>query len=421
MRARIAVGVGRAVAGASRIVRFGSGSVIGGRAALAVDPGLLAHLSGGREVALVSATNGKTTTTRLLGAALEADGPVVSNSLGANMTPGIVAALGPADPTATAVLEVDERWLGPVLHATGASTVVLSNLSRDQLDRTQEVRKLAERWRRALIDDPPARVVANADDPLVAWAAMAAPTVIWVGTGLDWTADATGCPACSGRIDFTTDAWRCTGCDLARPAPDVTISTATPGAGPEPTTVHLPSGSVTVELALPGRVNAVNAAFALAAATAMGVDAAAAAAALAGVTEIAGRYRVARIDGVAVRLVLAKNPAGWQEALELLAPAPAPIIVAINARIADGHDPSWLWDVPFERLRGRYVVATGERGSDLAVRLRYADVEHDRAPDLDAAVAAVASHPTFSADVTVDVAANYTAFQAFLDQLGGPG
>ena len=173
LRTRLAVGVGRTVAGASRLVRFGSGSVIGGRAALAVEPKLLRTLTADRDVAVVSATNGKTTTTRLLGAALASTRPVVSNSLGANMTPGIVAALGPADATATAVLEVDERWLDAVLRDTGATTVVLLNLSRDQLDRTQEVRKLAERWRRALADHPPARVVANADDPLVTWASRA--------------------------------------------------------------------------------------------------------------------------------------------------------------------------------------------------------------------------------------------------------
>ncbi len=389
--------------------------MIGGRAALAVEPELLRTLTADREVAIVSATNGKTTTTRLLGAALGATRPVVSNSLGANMTPGIVAALGPAATTTTAVLEVDERWLESVLRDTGADTVVLLNLSRDQLDRTQEVRKLAERWRRALTEHPPARVVANADDPLVTWAARAAPSVIWVATGLDWTADAAGCPACSGRVDFSGGSWHCTGCDLSRPAPDVTVS-----GTEEATVIDLPTGPVDVSLSIPGRVNQVNAAFALAAATAMGADATAAARALGRVDEIAGRYRVARIDGVAIRLVLAKNPAGWQEALDLLAPAPAPLIVAINARIADGHDPSWLWDVPFERLAGRFVVATGERGSDLAVRLRYADVEHDVATDLRGAVSRVRAHPAFTPDAVVDVAANYTAFQEFLDQVGGP-
>jgi UDP-N-acetylmuramyl tripeptide synthase len=388
---------------------------VGGRAALLVEPRLLARLSVGREVAIVSATNGKTTTTRLLSTALRADRPVVSNSLGANMAPGIVAALGPADPRATAVLEVDERWVEQVLADTRAETVLLLNLSRDQLDRTQEVRKLAERWRRALAASPPRRVIANADDPLVAWAAAAAPEVIWVATGQQWTADAAGCPNCSGRIDFGPGSWACTDCALTRPTPDVRVH-----HDGESTEVELPSGRVPVSLALPGRVNEVNAAFALAAAVAMGADPTTAATALGEVTEIAGRYRVAPVGGVDVRLILAKNPAGWQEALDLLAPAPAPVVVAINARIADGHDPSWLWDVPFESLQGRFVVASGERGPDLAVRLRYAEVEHTTADDLRSAVAAVRAHPEHVAGSVLDVAANYTAFQEFLDEVGGP-
>ena len=283
-RARLAVATGRAVSGASKLVNFGSGSVIGGRAALLVDHDLLRQLTAHREVVIVSATNGKTTTTRLLGAALQTDQPVVSNSLGANMTPGIVAALGVADPAAIAVLEVDERWVEPVLAQTGAATVVLLNLSRDQLDRTQEVRKLAERWRRALTATPPLRVIASADDPLVVWAASAAPNVVWVATGQDWTSDAAGCPNCSGRIVFEPGAWHCTACDLARPTPDVTI---------DDTGVALPDGRVDLDLALPGRVNRVNAAFALAAATALGADRERAAAAVGEVREVAGRYRVA--------------------------------------------------------------------------------------------------------------------------------
>jgi UDP-N-acetylmuramyl tripeptide synthase len=415
-RARLAVTTGRAVAGASKLVHFGSGSVIGGRAALLVDHDLLRQLTRRREVVIISATNGKTTTTRLLGAALGTDRPVVSNSLGANMTPGIVAALGVADPTATAVLEVDERWVENVLADTGAGTVVLLNLSRDQLDRTQEVRKLAERWRRALTATPPARVVANADDPLVTWAAGAAPEVIWVATGQDWTSDAAGCPSCSGRIAFEPGAWHCTACDLARPTPDVTIDDGATGEGG----VILFGRRVALDLGLPGRVNRVNAAFALAAATALGADADRAAAAMGTVQEVAGRYRVANLAGLPVRLLLAKNPAGWHEALDLIAPAPAPVVVAINARIADGHDPSWLWDVAYERLAGRLVVATGERRHDLAVRLRYAGVEHVTVAEITNAVRRAAASTGHEPGAVVDVAANYTAFQEYLDLVGGP-
>ena len=107
------------------------------------------------------------------------------------------------------------------------------------------------------------------------------------------------------------------------------------------------------------------------------------------------------------RLLLAKNPAGWVEALDLLRPPPVPVVVAINARVADGRDPSWLWDVPFERLRGRTVVASGERAADLAVRLRYADVEHQTRADPLEAVRRLGAP-------AVDLAANYTAFQAVM-------
>ncbi len=418
LRARAAVGAGRAVAGLSRATHLGSGSVIGGRLSLAIEPELLAELTRGRDVALVSATNGKTTTTRLLTAALGAQRPVVSNLLGANMPPGHVAALGAAPAGATAVLEVDERWLGRVMEATRPSTVLLLNLSRDQLDRSHEVRKIAERWREALVAGPPARVVANADDPIVAWAAAAAPEVVWVATGTRWRADASGCPQCSSRLRYTSVAdgdtgWTCEGCGLTRPQPDWRVD-GDDAVGPDGVRHHL-------ALALPGQVNRANATMALAAATAMGVDPATAAPALASVADVAGRYRVAPFAGARVRLLLAKNPAGWQEAMDMLAPAPAPVVVAINARVADGHDPSWLWDVPFEALAGRFVVATGERRHDLAVRLRYAEVDHVVEGTLAASVRAAAARTTDPSTV-IDVAANYTAFQDYLTEVGdAPG
>jgi UDP-N-acetylmuramyl tripeptide synthase len=373
--------------------------VIGGRVSLLVDKRLLEQLTRGREVVLVSATNGKTTTTRLLAAALAVDRSVVSNTEGANMPPGHVAALGRAPVDATAVLEVDERWLGPVLAATRASTVALLNLSRDQLDRSHEVRDLAARWRTALGADPPDLVVANADDPLVVWAAAAAPSVVWVGAGSSWHADATGCPSCGGRLAFD-DGWSCLGCPFGRPATQVDLE------GEE--VVFADGTRAHLELQLPGRANRANALMALATSTAMGAPLAASAAALGSVGDIAGRYRTVRVGSSDVRLLLAKNPAGWHEALDMLAPPPRPVIVAINARVADGHDPSWLWDVPFERLRGRFVVATGERRLDLAVRLRYAEVHHAVAESLAAAV-------TIAGAPLLDVAANYTAFQEYLE------
>jgi UDP-N-acetylmuramyl tripeptide synthase len=116
--------------------------------------------------------------------------------------------------------------------------------------------------------------------------------------------------------------------------------------------------------------------------------------------------------------MLAKNPAGWSELLDLVARGDAPLVVSINARIADGADPSWLWDVPFERLGGRPVVATGDRCRDLSVRLQYADVDHEMEPDPLSAVARAAEHERDrdrDPDRVIDAIGNYTAFHDLLE------
>jgi UDP-N-acetylmuramyl tripeptide synthase len=413
-RTRLAAGLGNLVAGTSRRVGAGEGSVIGGRVTLALDPGALAALAAGRRTALVTGTNGKTTTTRLLAAAMSTLGPVSYNRAGANLLAGLVTALASGPPGSTGVLEVDEGLLPAAVRALSPASVTLLNLSRDQLDRIGEVRLHAESWRRALSGGKLADVVANADDPLVTWAAQTAERVTWVGTGLRWRADAAACPACGEAVSWSSGAvsgsgspeehWSCTSCSLERPRPHLWLEDA---AVVVDGTMRLP-----VELRLPGAVNRANATMALATSRALGADPEAALAAMTEVRSVAGRYDVLDVDGTAVRMLLAKNPAGWAEALGLLRPPPIPVVVGINARIADGRDPSWLWDVPFERLAGRPVVATGDRGRDLAVRLRYAEVEHTYASSYREAVR-LAGGPE------VDLAANYTAFQDARKELRG--
>jgi UDP-N-acetylmuramyl tripeptide synthase len=375
---------------------------VGGRAILAVDPHALGRLAAGHTVALVSGTNGKTTTTSLLRVALTTAGPVVTNALGANLPPGLAAALVGGPPDAAAALEVDEAWLGRVVDATAPRAVGLLNLSRDQLDRNNEVRQLAAVWRSTLAGRAGTVVVANADDPLVAWGAGEAPAVLWVGAGQPWTLDASGCPRCGGRIGFEENGWSCSQCDLRRPSLDVRLE-GTTVVGPGERRVEL-------ELSLPGRANRANAAMALTLAGVLGADPPRAAAAMSGVAEVVGRYARVHVDGREARLLLAKNPAGWVEVFDILRSPPLPVVVVINARVADGRDPSWLWDVPFERLAGRLVVASGERSRDLAVRLRYAGVEHLHEPDPVLAIVA-ADAPT------VEVVANYTSFQALRARL----
>ena len=162
---------------------------------LLIDPGLLATLAVGRDVALVTGTNGKTTTTRLLTAALGGPGRVATSEAGANLPAGLVRALSASAPGAPAVLEVDEGYLATVADGVRPQVVTLLNLSRDQLDRVSEVRMVAARWRAALARSS-ATVVANADDPLVVFGAGDAPRVVWVAAGQVWRQDAVGCPAC---------------------------------------------------------------------------------------------------------------------------------------------------------------------------------------------------------------------------------
>ncbi len=428
MRVRLAVFTTRAVNATSRRLGRGRGTVAGGRSGLKVDPQLLQHLSASRQVALVTGTNGKTTTTRLLAVALGAGGAkVVSNETGSNMPPGHVAALAGDRRAGLAVLEVDEIYLPRVLAATKPAAVVLLNLSRDQLDRTNEVRMVSGHWRAALAAAPHTTVVANADDPLVVWAAGAAAQVRWVGAGLRWQLDAVGCPSCEGRIAFdAAGSWSCvTGCGFVRP--DLLVSLVT--ASPETTYrgEWADGRSEQIRLLLPGRFNHSNALMAAVAAEAMGIAVADGLAAMADVDEVAGRFTTRIVSGVRTRLMLAKNPAGWSELLDLVGKDDGPIVISINARTADGADPSWLWDVPFERLARRVVVATGDRCRDLSVRLHYAGVAHVMESDPVAAIRiAHGDHDDHDGHdghdgqddhddgERVDVIGNYTAFDELL-------
>lgn len=406
-RARAALAAGAAAAAASRRLGRGSGDVIGGRTALRLDPGVLTSLAAGRTCALVSGTNGKTTTTRLLAAAAATAGTVATNGGGANMAPGVVTALARVR-AARAVLEVDEIWLPRVATAVVPAAVLLLNLTRDQLDRSNETRRIAALWRALGAAVPDAVAVANADDPLVTWAALGFGRQVWVGAGQRWTLDSSVCPRCARLLRRDGAGWHCSGCDLARPQPAVEIADATSlRCGDEVLPLHL---------RLPGSVNAGNAAMALGGAqAAFGVAPAAALAAMADVGDVAGRYAVVTLAGRRARLLLAKNPAGWLEMLSLLDEVPPrPLVVHFHSRVADGRDPSWIWDVPLERLAGRTVHVSGERAEDVVLRLTYAGVDAQRHPDPQAAVAAAAPP-----GAEVDVLATYTAFRELAVPSGG--
>jgi UDP-N-acetylmuramyl tripeptide synthase len=358
--------------------------------ALAVAPDALRRLSAGRRGVVITGTNGKSTTTRLVSAALGGD--VATNSTGANMAPGILTALDDSS-SRIAVLETDELHVPSVMRSTAPEVVITLNLTRDQLDRTHEVSRTAQVWAKAFAEREVV-VVANAADPHVVDAALAG-TPVWVDPGLRWTEDASVCPRCGHLLDWSADGRWSSSCGFEMPQPHYTLTS---------TGVRLPDGrEIDVPLRLPGDVNRGNAVFAIAAAGVLGVAPEEAAARLADVDVVDGRYATLDLGGRPATLFLAKNPAGWAAALTMI-DQDSVLAVGINARIADGTDTSWLYDVPFERLAGRVVGSIGDRRDDLAVRLHYAGATPLVDDDLVRLAARLPDGPLV-------VAANYTAFR----------
>ncbi len=406
-RGRLALHAARAASWASQKAGRGKGSMIGGLIALKLDPSVLAQLGRDRRTVLITGTNGKSTTTKMTAAALSTVNDVASQADGANMDAGIVAALTAHRDAPLAAIEVDELHLPHVSDALEPAAIVLLNLSRDQLDRVGEINMIERKLRAGLARHPNAVVVANCDDVLVTSIAYDAPNVVWVAAGSGWGLDATSCPrsgepivwerGSAGASEATGGChWRSTGADFARPTPDWWV---------DEEKLYGPDGVVLpMTLTLPGSANRGNAAQAVAAAVTLGVDPAEAVTAVAAVGEVAGRYRSVQRGPHTLRLLLAKNPAGWQEALSMVDPTADGLVIAVNGQVPDGEDLSWLWDVRFEHFEGVRVVASGERGTDLAVRLTYAGVPHTLVAD---PLRAIASCPPGR----VEVLANYTAFR----------
>ena len=309
-RGRLALAAGSAARWASRATGRGAGAMIGGLVSMTLDKSILAQLGQGRRSVVVTGTNGKSTTTRMTAAALQSIGPVATNAEGANMDAGLIAALSAARDAGLAALEVDEMHVPHVADAVEPGVIVLLNLSRDQLDRVGEINHIERTLRGGLARHPDAVIVANCDDVLMTSAAYDSPNVVWVAAGGSWANDSVSCPRSGEPIVRNGEHWSSTGTEFSRPTPDWHIDDEFL-YGPDD--LKLP-----MALSLPGRANRGNAAQAVAAAVSLGVDPSKAVAAVASVREIAGRYNTIQVGPHAVRMLLAKNPAGWQEALSMV-------------------------------------------------------------------------------------------------------
>jgi lipid II isoglutaminyl synthase (glutamine-hydrolysing) len=394
---KLALAAARATAFASRASGRGGGTTLPGRVLTALAPDAPRRLAARlpRGCVLVSATNGKTTTCALLAEVLRGRVELARNSAGANLASGIASALAVRreSPAELGLFECDEAALPGIAAQLDPRAIALGNLFRDQLDRYGELELVAARWRDLVaILAPSTTLVVAADDPLTASLVEGHPAVVRYGIDdpsvalpvAPHAADARFCVHCGHPYDYRAayvghlSDYSCPNCGNAR-APLDLAARAINLRGLDGTAFDLCRGSerVRVELALPGLYNVENALAAAGLATVLGESLAVIAEGLGRFRGAFGRFQRLRVADADLVLLLIKNPAGANEVLRILPEGDAAMLFALNDRIADGRDVSWIWDVDWELVapRLRRVVCSGTRAGDAALRLKYAGVD----------------------------------------------
>lgn len=398
----------RAIGAASRRSGRGGGTTLPGRVLLRLEPEAIARLGSGldRGTTIVSATNGKTTTAGMIAGILAADGRhPVHNRAGSNMTWGVATALL-EQRGEEGLFEVDEAWLPRVTEQLDPALIVLGNLFRDQLDRYGEMEALADEWAKTVAARAGrTRFVLNADDPLIADLGrdpegIRRDGVLYFGIEdpsqalpqLQHAFDAKHCRRCGHPYAYERafvghlGHYSCPNCGAERPSPEVAATKIElRGMDGSRSLVRTPSGEIELDLPLPGLYNVYNALAAVAAGLRLGVAPERIAAALGDMRAAFGRVETIPVENKPVSILLIKNPAGANEVLRTLMlerreGGEIDLWIALNDRIADGRDVSWIWDADFELLAAgvRHVVCAGTRAPEMALRLKYAGWPEER-------------------------------------------
>ena len=384
----------------SRLAGAGGGTTIPGKILAAIDPRALESLSARLPLgsAIVSATNGKTTTAAMTAEILGRRVRLAHNRAGANLVSGVASALLEQGGAELGLFEVDEGAFPEVARRVRPRAVCLANLFRDQLDRYGELELIAERWRTVVAAlDPAAAAVVNADDPLIANLARGRQNVLRFGLDdvtaarerLPHAADSKYCVDCGTPYEYAAayvghlGNYRCPTCGNARPPLDVAARTISlDGLEGSSFDLATPDGTRRITLGLPGLYNVYNALAAASLALVLGASLDEIEDGLSRFRAAFGRFERIRIGDRGALILLIKNPAGANEAVRTLVAGAAPrlALVALNDEIADGRDVSWIWDVDFEPLLESLerVVVSGTRAQELALRFKYGGLDRDR-------------------------------------------
>lgn len=372
LRTKLAIILGKSVSFISKTLRLGAGATWPGEVALRIQPRILRILSQHvPHIILVAGTNGKTTTAKLLETILGSN--AVRNASGANLDNGIASALIANPKAKYHIFEVDEATLPNVLKDIIPEIIVLTNLFRDQLDRYGEVDTIAEKWLLALGSiERQTTVIVNCDDPHLSFIGSQLKTKVkYFGiedpslflSKMQHATDTIYCPNCGGRLTFAgvyfshLGKWACGHCSFTPPKEDVT--------------------SADFESPIEGVYNIYNTLAAALTAEILGIRKEEIKKGLTAFTPAFGRMETIVSMGRRVKILLSKNPTGFNESLRTVAASKdkGPVLLILNDRIPDGRDISWIWDVDFEEYRKfpKYLVS-GDRVYDMALRLKYADI-----------------------------------------------
>jgi lipid II isoglutaminyl synthase (glutamine-hydrolysing) len=431
------VALARAVGGLSRRSGRGGGTTLPGRMLVRMAPDAIERLASQLDLGsiVVSSTNGKTTTAGMIAAILEAAGrKPVHNRAGSNMHWGVATALLEQHGS-EGLFELDEAWLPRVAPRLRARLLVLGNLFRDQLDRYGELERLADEWAELVAAmERTCEFALNADDPLIADLGRdrelrRRPGVTYFGIEdtsqalpeLQHAHDAKHCRRCGHPYAYDRafvghlGHYRCPNCHADRPDPDVAATEIElRGISGSRVKMTTPAGDLDLDLPLPGLYNVYNALAAVTAGLRSGVPLERVRQGLESMRAVFGRVETIDVSGKPVSILLIKNPAGANEVLRTLrlesSNGGIDLWLALNDRIADGRDVSWIWDADFELLAGgvRRVVCSGTRAHEMALRLKYAGWPEDAIEviepipsSLDAAVGAAPERlfalPTYTA------------------------
>lgn len=416
----VRAGIARTIGRLSRASGKGGGTTLPGRVLLKLDPNAIDRLGSKltRGSTLISATNGKTTTAAMLAEILSAEGRhPVHNRSGSNMTWGVATALLEQKGD-EGLFEVDEAWLPETASRLQPGTILLGNLFRDQLDRYGETEALADAWVKLAGDlGSSTGFVLNADDPLVAdIGRYSGDGTTYFGIDdnsqalaeLQHAHDAKQCRVCGHSLDYQRafvghlGHYSCSNCGMERPHPEVTArDIKLRGMSGIEARIITPEGEASLSLPLPGLYNLYNALGAIATARRLGIPVERSASSLASMKAVFGRVERVQIGSTELSILLIKNPAGANEVLRTLElePGKLDLWIALNDRIADGRDVSWIWDADFEVLAEKVnrIVCTGTRAAEIALRLKYAGWDTDRIEVVDgldpALKAALSSNP----------------------------